>query len=208
MRRIKGLAVAGMLMVLCCAGGGGMALAQEEDGGEGDIDRLMARRISVDFKKTSFEKCLEVLATTSGVNVLATQKAIKAMEKTPVTFALKKTRGWATMRLFARSCGLEVSFEAGAFMFELPVKPQEIWAKVSMKVDGRKVSITLLRCDVPREAKRRVVRQVVKAMAEDDDDDDDDDGDDDAPDEPGEPEAPAPKPAPGKKAPRGKGEQF
>lgn len=200
MRRIKGLAVAGMLMVLCCAGRG--VMAQEEDGGEGNIDRLLAKRISVDFKKTSFEKCLEVLATTSGVNVLATQKAIKAMENTPVTFALKKTQGWATMRLFAKSCGLEVSFEAGAFMFELPVKSQEVWAKVSMKVDGRKVSITLLRCDVPREVKRRVVHEVVKAMADDEDDDGDGDDDDDAPDEPGEPEKP------GKKAPRAQGEQF
>ncbi len=199
MRRIMGLAVAGLLVVLCCAGGGGVA--QEKDGGDGDIDRLMARSISVDFKKTSFEKCLEVLRAESGINVLATQKAIKAMEKTPVTFALKNTRTWAAMHLFARSCGLEMSFDAEAFMFELPVKPQEVWAKVNMKIDGRKAEITLLRCDVPGEVKRRVVHRVIEAMADEDDDDDEDD----APDEP---EKPREKPAPGKKAPARKGELF
>jgi hypothetical protein len=100
MKLIKGLIAAALLAGLAGAG----ARAQEER--EGDEEVRMDRRVDIDFKKTPFEQCLVSLSKITGVNMLATQKAIKAMKDQPVTFTLKKTPIWSAVHLFARSCGL------------------------------------------------------------------------------------------------------
>lgn len=165
MKLIKGLTTIALLAVLAGAG----ARAQEERAGDEEV--RMDKRIDIDFKKTPFEQCLVSLSKITGVNMVATQKAIKAMAGKPVTFALKKTPIWSAVHLFARSCGLEVSHHHRTFMFERRVKPDEVWATIKLKIDDGKIEITILRADVPPELRRNLVRRLlVEEFLEKDDD--------------------------------------
>ncbi len=196
MRLIKGLTAIALLTVLS----GAAARAQEDDNEE-----PMARRISVDFKKTPFEKCLGILREKTGVNMLATQKTIKAMEGKPVSFTLKDTPIWSTVHLFARSCGLEVSHEHGVFMFSRQVKPDEVWATIWMKIDDGKIEITILRADVPVELRRNLVRRLlVEEFLEEREDEGEEEGGE-GEDENGDKAEKKPKP---RKKPPAKGELF
>lgn len=153
MKLARGPVIIALAGVLAGAG----ALAQEE----GDLDRKLGKRISVEFKKVPFEKCLEALQAKSGVNVVASQKAIKAMAEAPVTLTLKELSAWQVIRVFARSCGLEAQFDHGAFILELPVKPDETWATLKVEFDDVELKVKVLRGDVPREFKREAVRRLL-----------------------------------------------
>ncbi len=169
MKLLKGLTAIVLLAVLAGAG----ARAQEEREREADDEVRMDRRIDIDLKKATFEQCMVSLRKVTGVNMVATQKAIKTMEGKPVTFALKKTPIWSAVHLFARSCGLEVSHHDRAFMFTRQVKPDEVWATLKLKIDGGKIEITILRADVPPELRRNMVRRLlVEELLEEHDDDD------------------------------------
>jgi hypothetical protein len=135
---------------------GGARAGEERD--EGRMDR----RISVEFKGTAFVKCLDALREKSGVNVVATQKTIKAMGQTPIFFTLKDVSVWSTVHLFARSCELEVNHGDGAFMFSKPVKPDATWATLTMEVDDGEIEIRILRSDVPPGLKRGLVWRVLR----------------------------------------------
>jgi hypothetical protein len=121
----------------------------------------LARRISVEFKETAFTKCIDELARKSGVNVVASQEVIKKRGKDPVTFAARDIPIWGLIHLFARSCRLEVSHEDGAFLFEEQVKPNEVWARVEIEIDGAEMEITILRADVPARLRRHFVHRAL-----------------------------------------------
>ena len=111
------------------------------------------------------------------------------MSKTPVTFALKNVPVWSAVHLFARSCGLEASHDGGAFMFKRPLKPDEVWATLKIKVGGGKLEVRILRADVPAELRRGVVRKIIAERVREEEEGDDGEGDGDRPRK---------KPAPGK----------
>jgi hypothetical protein len=173
MTAIRWLAIVAILALPC---GLRAARAQEEEGEEREP---MARRISVEFKETAFVKCLEELSKKSGVNMVAAQRVIKEMGKTPVTFAVKDTAIWSVVHLFARSCGLEVSHEDGGFIFSKPVKPQDVWAKLKIEVDDGKIEIVILRGDVAAMMRRQVLHRILEERFEEHEEEEHD-GDDDA----------------------------
>ncbi len=134
---------------------GAIASAGELD--EGRLDR----RVSIEFKGVAFSKCLETLAEKAGVNVVAEQEVIREMGAKPVTLTLKDVPVWSLLHLFARSCGLDVSHEHGAFIFEKAAGPNEVWAKLEMEVDDGELEIRILRRDVNPELRRGLVGRML-----------------------------------------------
>jgi len=131
---------------------------------EEDVDLRMQRRLSIDMKGKPFADCLDKLRAASGVNVVASQRALKAMAGTPVTFALKDVNVWGTIHLFARSCGLEADFEGGAFFFDTLARPDEAWARVNVRLHNMDVTFSFIRREVPRELRREMLHRLIEAL--------------------------------------------
>jgi hypothetical protein len=177
-------------------------------GGEFDEGRL-DRRVSIEFKGVAFSKCLETLAEKAGVNVVAEQEVIREMGAKPVTLTLKDVPVWSLLHLFARSCGLDVSHEHGAFIFEKAAGPNEVWARLEMEVGDGELEVRVLRRDVNPELRRGLVGRLLhRRMREmEEDDDRGEEGDEGGGEEE---DRPVKKPARGEDAPRKpkKGELF